>query len=275
MRDREVPVRSDDKHLGEHTEWDPEFTRRVMGWLRPLLKIYHRTEVRGLHTLPVSGALVVSNHSGGVFALDVPIFASAYYEQFGYDRPVYTLSHDMLLSGPQAGPLQRAGFIRAGHDNAEQALRSGGLVIVFPGGDYDAFRPTRDANCIDFAGRKGYVKAALKAGVPIVPAVGIGGQETQLFLSRGSWLARALGVEKLMRVKIIPLSLGIPFGLSAMVPPNVPLPSKIIFQVLPPIDLAEQFGHDPDVDAVDAHVRTVMQNALDDLASQRRLPLIG
>lgn len=261
--------------VSELTKWDPEFTQRVMGWLRPLLKAYHRIEVRGLDALPPSGALIVSNHSGGLFAIDVPIFASEYYQQFGYDRPVYTLSHDMLLSGPQSGALQRTGFIRASHENAELALRSGGLVVVFPGGDHDVYRPTRGANTIDFAGRKGYVKAALDAGVPIVPAVGIGGQQTQFFLSRGTWLAKALRVDKLMRVKIIPLSFGVPFGLSAVLPLNLPMPSKIVIQVLPPIDVIEQFGEDPDVDAVDAHVRSVMQAALDELASQRRLPVIG
>ena len=261
--------------VSELTKWDPAFTRRVMGWLRPLLKAYHRIEVRGLEALPPSGALIVSNHSGGLFAIDVPIFASEYYQQFGYDRPVYTLSHDVLLSGPQAGALQRTGFIRASHDNAEEALRSGGLVVVFPGGDHDVYRPTRGANKIDFAGRKGYVKAAVNAGVPIVPAVGIGGQETQLFLSRGTWLAKALRIDKLMRVKIIPLSFGVPFGLSAVLPLNLPMPSKIVIQVLPPIDVVEQFGDNPDINAVDAHVRSVMQEALDGLANERRLPVIG
>src|SRR5581483_3812152 len=117
--------------------------------------------------------------------------------------------------------------------------------------------------------------AALNAGVPIVPTVGIGGQETQLYLSRGMGLARALRLDKLMRVKILPISVGFPFGLSAVLPVNMPLPAKIVMQVLEPIDVVAEFGEDPDIDEVDCHVRHVMQKALDKLAKERRLPIIG
>ena len=148
-------------------------------------------------------------------------------------------------------------------------------MVVFPGGDYDVYRPTLSQNKIDFDGRTGYVKAAINAGVPIVPTVAIGGQESQIYLTRGTGVAKALRLDKLFRAKILPISLGFPFGLSAVVPLNVPLPTKIVMQVLEPIDITEQFGDDPDIHAVDAYVRSVMQRALDDLASQRRLPVIG
>ncbi|OBI53333.1 glycerol acyltransferase [Mycobacterium kyorinense] len=259
----------------EISKWDPGLTERVIGWLRPLIKGYHRAEVRGLESFPSGGALVVSNHSGGLFPMDVPVFATGFYEKFGYDRPVYTLSHDVLLTGPTADFFIRAGFIRANHENADEALRSGGVVVVFPGGDYDVYRPTLSENTIDFDGRTGYVRAAINAGVPIVPAVAVGGQESQLYLSRGTWLAKALRLDKLMRVKILPISVGFPFGLSAVVPPNLPLPTKIVMQVLEPIQIAAQFGEEPDVDEIDAHVRHVMQKALDKLAKERRLPIIG
>jgi hypothetical protein len=88
-------------------------------------------------------------------------------------------------------------------------------------------------------------------------------------------LARALRLDKLMRVKILPISVGFPFGLSAVVPVNVPLPTKIVMQVLEPIDLVAEFGEQPDIDTVDAHVRRVMQQALSELAKERRLPVIG
>jgi hypothetical protein len=88
-------------------------------------------------------------------------------------------------------------------------------------------------------------------------------------------LARALRLDKLMRVKILPISVGFPFGLSAVVPVNVPLPTKIVMQVLAPIDVAAEFGEEPDIDEVDSHVRHVMQQALDGLAKERRLPVIG
>jgi 1-acyl-sn-glycerol-3-phosphate acyltransferase len=259
----------------EMNKWDPGLTERVMGWIRPLIKGYHRAEIRGLGSFPPGGALVVANHSGGLFAMDVPVFATGFYEQFGFDRPVYTLSHDIIFTGPTGEFFRRTGFIRANHENADEALRSGGVVVVFPGGDYDVYRPTLSENVIDFDGRTGYVRAAINAGVPIVPAVAIGGQESQLYLSRGMGLAKALRLDKLMRAKILPISIGFPFGLSAVLPVNLPLPTKIVMQVLEPINVTAEFGEDPDIDAVDSHVRRVMQKALDGLAKERRLPVIG
>ena len=259
----------------ETAKWDPHLTERTMGLVRPFLKLYHRSEVRGLENFPPGGALVVANHSGGLFPVDVPVFALGFYDAFGYDRPVYTLSHDILMTGPAAGYLIRTGFIRANPENADEALRSGGVVVVFPGGDYDVYRPTFAENKIDFDGRTGYVKAALHAGVPIVPSVAIGGQENQIYLSRGTALAKLLRLDKLMRSKILPISFGFPFGLSVLVPVNMPLPAKIVAEVLEPIDVLVAYGDDFDIAAVDSHVRRVMQAALHRLARKRRLPLFG
>jgi 1-acyl-sn-glycerol-3-phosphate acyltransferase len=114
----------------------------------------------------------------------------------------------------------------------------------------------------------------MAAGVPIVPVVSIGAQETQLFLTRGNWLAKRLGLTR-ARMDILPVSIGFPFGVSVIFPPNVPLPSKVVTEVLEPIDVVAQFGQDPDVKEVDAHVRAVMQDALNRLARQRRFPVLG
>ena len=134
--------------------------------------------------------------------------------------------------------------------------------------------PTLRANVIDFKGRTGYVKTAIEAGVPIIPTVSIGAQESQLFLSRGTWLAKRLGLTR-FRMDALPISFGFPFGLSVLLPLNLPLPTKITAQVLEPIDIAAQFGDDPDVDEVDAHIRSIMQTALDGLADKRRFPVLG
>jgi hypothetical protein len=95
-----------------------------------------------------------------------------------------------------------------------------------------------------------------------------------LFLTRGTWLAKRLGLNRL-RSDILPISVGFPFGLSAIVPVNLPLPTKIVTQVLRPIDIVAEFGENPDIAAVDAHVRSVMQSALKELARRRRLPVLG
>lgn len=202
---------------------------------------------------------------------EVLIFASAFYDTHGYDRPLYTLAHNLVLTGPQANWLIRAGALHASPANAARALASGAVVLVFPGGDFDAFRPTRTRNTIDFQGRCGYVRTALEAGVP---TVSICAQESQWFLARGDRLAARVGLHRL-RFKALPLTFGFPFGLTTAIPPNLPLPSKIVTQVLEPIDVVARFGEDPDIGEVDTHVRSVMQAALDQLARQRRFPLVG
>ncbi|OBF56277.1 glycerol acyltransferase [Mycobacterium sp. 852002-50816_SCH5313054-b] len=259
----------------ETTKWDPAFTEQVAKAVGPVIKRWYRAEVRNIEKVPATGgALVVSNHSGGMLTPDVLIFAPAFYDRFGYDRPVYTLAHYGLFIGPLDGWLRRLGVIEASRQNAAAALHSGAVVLVFPGGDYDAYRSTFSANTIDFDGRTGYVRTAIEAGVPIVPTVSIGAQETQLFLTRGNWLARTLRLTK-ARINILPVSFGFPFGPSVVFPPNLPLPAKIVTEVLEPIDVTARFGKDPDVDEVDAHVRAVMEAALKRLAGQRRFPILG
>ncbi len=259
----------------EIAKWDPVFTKQVADTVGPLIKRWYRAEVRNVENVPpAGGALVVSNHSGGMFTPDVLIFSPAFYEKFGYDRPIYTLAHYALFIGPMDGWLRRVGVIEASRENAAAALHSGAVVLVFPGGDYDSYRPTFGANTVDFNGRTGYVRTAIEAGVPIVPTVSIGAQETQLFLTRGNWLARKIGLSK-ARVDILPLTFGFPFGLSVVFPANLPLPAKVVTEVLEPIDITARFGDDPDVAEVDEYVRSVMQTALDRLGRQRRLPILG
>jgi 1-acyl-sn-glycerol-3-phosphate acyltransferase len=236
--------------------------------------------VRNVDNVPATGgALVVSNHSGGMLTPDVLIFAPAFYDRFGYDRPVYTLAHYGLFIGPVDGWLRRLGVIEASRENAAAALHSGAVVLVFPGGDYDAYRPTFSANTIDFNGRTGYVRTAIEAGVPIVPAVSIGGQEGQLYLSRGAWLSRLLRLtkfeRKFFRTDILPITFGWPFGLSVLAPVNVPLPTKIVTEVLKPIHIGAEFREGPDVEHLDALVRGLMQKGLDELARKRRFPILG
>lgn len=114
------------------------------------------------------------------------------------------------------------------------------------------------------------------ANVPIVPVVSIGGQETALFLTRGQRLARALRLDQRFRLRVLPVSLALPWGLDVGdLFGHLALPAKITVQVLEPIDLRERFGTAPDVDAVYASVTALMQRALDELAAERRWPVIG
>ncbi|HME49351.1 lysophospholipid acyltransferase family protein [Mycobacterium sp.] len=266
-------------HTTDTDKWDAGLTELVVGMTRPIVKRYFRSEVRGLGNVPPGASLVVSNHSGGIVTPDMSVFAVDYYDTFGYRRPLYTLGHDMLFRGPAAEFLKRTGIIPATRENAAKALASRGVVLVFPGGDYDVYRPTVWENVVAFGGRTGYVTTAIEAGVPIVPAVSIGAQESQLYLSRGRWLSRRLRLakleHKLARSDILPIAFGFPFGLSVLLPINMPLPTKIVTEVLPPIDIAATFGDDPDIEEVDGHIRSVMQTALERLARKRRLPIVG
>ena len=257
-------------------EWDPSLIRTLMSVGGPMFKLYFRSEVRDIERIPDGGALIVSNHSGGPFTVHVPTLWWKFFETFGWDRPFYTLGLDLLFTGPLAAVMKRLGMIRATRENAAAALRSGAVVVVFPGGGNDAMRPTSQQAVIDFSGRTGYVSTAIEAGVPIVPVVAIGGQETQLFLTRGEWVAKRLGIAKrITRVEQFPVSIGFPFGLNVGFLYNFPLPSKLVTQVLEPIDITGTFGKNPDIAEVDTHVRKVMQAALDELAAQRRFPVLG
>ncbi|WP_300399636.1 lysophospholipid acyltransferase family protein [Nocardioides sp.] len=255
---------------------DGAYVATIVPLLGRLMKLYFRSEVRGFEAIPPEGgALIVSNHSGGLMPMDVPILAAAFVEEFGPDRPLYVLAHDMLFTGAAGPVMRRCGFMPATRENAAAILDSGAVTILFPGGDHDVFRPSSAKNTIDFAGRTGYVRTALRSGVPIVPVVSIGGHEDQLHLWRGEIIAKLLRLESLLRTKYFPISFGFPFGLTAAFPPNLPLPTKIVTEVLEPVDVVAQFGEDPDVAEVDVEIRRRMQDALDQLARERRFPVIG
>ena len=269
-------------HTDEHDDvdkWNPRMTEGIVALTRPLAR-YFRSEVKGLQNIPSGPALVVCNHSGGVLTPDMTVFAVGYYDKYGYDRPLYSLGHDMLFKGPLAELFRQTGVIQATPENAAKALANGAIVLVFPGGDHDAYRPSMAENVIDFGGRTGYVTTAIEAGVPIVPTVSIGAQESQLFLTRGTGLAHLLGLsklgQKLGRSDILPITFGFPFGLSILtMPVNFPLPTKIVTEVLKPIDIKAEFGDNPDVEKVDRRVRSVMQTVLNRMARRRRFPIIG
>lgn len=256
----------------ELPEIDGSRLEKVRALLQAVLRVYHRVEASGQENLPDSGALIVGNHSGGVIAMDAPIIALSYWEKFGIERPLRVLAHDVLMVGPIGSLMQSVGFLQASRENALAALRAGGATIVFPGGDYDVYRPTNKRHVIDFDGRTGYVRTAIEAGVPIVPVVSIGGQESQLVLSRGERLAKLIPVTKVFRTKHVPVALGFPWGLSLGIPPNLPMPTKIKTRFLEPVDPA---AHDNDVAAIDLLVRNRMQAALDEMAAERRFPIIG
>src|SRR5205823_11022457 len=140
------------------------------------------------------------------------------------------------LSLPGLGFLRKYGTVAASPENAEEALASGAALLVYPGGDYEVHRPTWERHKVDFNRRRGFIRLALEQNVPIVPVVSIGGQETALFLTRGQRAARFLGLDRLARIKVLPISIGPPFGVNVLdLPLRLPVPAKITIEVLPPV----------------------------------------
>ncbi len=256
---------------------DPDYIREnlPLSWLAATL--WYRAEVRNMGNVPEQGpVLLVGNHTGGNTSPEVVVLPLAFSTFFGVERPFYQLAHNLVLASPLGPFLRRYGSMAASHEHAKQALQAGAAVLVFPGGDWEVHRPTWEGNKVDFAGRKGFIKLALSEDVPIVPVVTIGGQETALFLSRGAWLAKLTRADKVLRLKVMPISLALPWGLNiGDLLGHIPLPAKITIEVLAPIDLREQFGPEPDLDEVYEHMMRVMQETLDGLAAERRFPVIG
>jgi 1-acyl-sn-glycerol-3-phosphate acyltransferase len=258
-------------------ERDPDYIREQLPWMWLAASIWFRGEVRGLGNVPDSGpVLLVGNHSGGNVTPDTLLFTLAFSTYFGVERHFYQLAHNLVLSMPALGWLRKFGTVAASQSNARKALQSGAVLLVYPGGDYEVHRPSWQRNKVDFDGRKGFIRLALEQKVPIVPVVSIGGQETALFLTRGEGLARRLYLDRLFRLKVLPISLALPWGLNlGDMLGHIPLPAKITIETLPAIDLKEEFGPDPEVDEIYDHLIRLMQNTLDALASERRLPVLG
>ena len=272
-------VLGDDPMDGDPLDkWDPAYIAETLPALRVFADTYHRGEVEGLENIPADEpVLLVGNHSGGTLISDTFIFTQAFYDHFGTDRRFHQLAHDLVFKVPgvRAG-LMRYGTVPANPENMRRALDRGAALLVYPGGDYESYRPSWETAKVDFGGRKGFVKLARELGVRIVPVVAIGGQETALFLGRGRRFARTLGLDKTLRLKVLPAQLAPPFGLTILdLPLRFPLPAKISIRVMPPIDLAGELGGRADPqDGYDLVVGR-MQETLDELADERTLPVLG
>ena len=257
---------------------DPDYIRETLPALRLASRAYFRADVRGMENIPAEGpVLLVGNHSGGTLIADTFVFAQTFYDHFGPERRFYQLAHDLVFSFPGTRALaQRYGTVPASPENMRRALRRDAALLVYPGGDHETYRPSWESGQIDFAWRTGFVELALREGVQIVPVVAIGGQETALFLGRGRRLARAMQLDRLLRLKVLPPVLGPPFGVTILdLPARVPLPSKIALSVLRPLDLRERLGPRPDVEEGYRLVTGTMQRTLTRLSNQRGLPVVG
>jgi 1-acyl-sn-glycerol-3-phosphate acyltransferase len=247
--------------------FDEDFTENAyLPLLRPLYKSWFRVEVRGIENIPsAGGALIVANHSGTV-ALDSLMTQVAVHDEHPAHRFLRMLGADLVFKTPVVGAVARkSGCTLAANPDAERLLASGELVGVWPEGFKGVGKPFSERYKLQRFGRGGFVAAALRTGVPIVPCSIVGAEEIYPILGNLKTVARLIGVPYLPVTPTFPL-LG-PLGL-------VPLPSKWIIEFGSPVTtsvLGRQSADDPMIvfDLTD-RVRETIQQTLYSLLLQRR-----
>ena len=244
--------------------FDAEVTQRFfMAALRPIAQQWFRIEVRGAENIPIEGgALVVSNHSGTV-PVDGLMTMVSIHDHTG--RHLRALGADLVFQLPVISSLARkGGATLACNEDAERMLRGGELVGVWPEGFKGIGKPFSQRYKLQRFGRGGFVSAALRTGVPIVPLAVVGAEEIYPLVGNIPALARLIGVPYIPVTPLFPL-LG-PLGL-------IPLPSKWLLEFGEPIRTDEYDDGAADdpmlVFDVTDQVRETIQQTLYSLLMQR------
>jgi 1-acyl-sn-glycerol-3-phosphate acyltransferase len=245
---------------------------------------YFRLETSGWERLPQETSLLIGNHSGGALTMDAWTFVFEWWQRFGTARVLHPTAHDVLMAAPGLGDyFRQVGVIPASRRGVSAALSAGRDVIIWPGGEVDAMRNWRRRDQVVLGGRKGFIRQAIRSGVPIVPVASVGGHDTVFVLSEGRWLANGLdrvtGLKRKLRGVTMPIVLGLPFGLTVeTIPTHLPLPAKIRTELLDPIRVDKDPERADDrayVDSIYLEVEAVIQDAMDRLVKQRRFPIFG
>lgn len=247
-----------------------------------LNRFYFRLEVDGWERVPDRTSLLIGVHSGGVLTMDAWTLVNAWHTHFEGKRPLHGTAHDVLMTLPGLGDYFRAtGVIAANRKSVTSALDKGEDVVVWPGGEVDAMRSWRKRDQAVLGGRKGFVRQAIRSGVPIVPVATVGGHDTVFVISEGKWLAnvfeRVGGLKSKLRGANMPIISGFPFPLAVEVlPAHIPLPAKIRTELLEPVEV----DNDPDrvndaayVQKIYDEVHAAIQAGMDRLAAKRKLPV--
>lgn len=248
--------------------WLETFVRKVA----PKLRSYFKASVRGMDRIPEGAALYVANHNGGGLMPDAYLFGSALYEERGLDDLPYAMAHDIIMRLPGLHQfLIPLGAVRACPENARRIFSAGRKVLVYPGGDAEAMRPFAERDRIVFGARRGYIRLALRHGVPIVPVVAHGAHSTALILDDGRWIVKRFGLDRRFRLNAWPITLSLPWGITfGPPPPYVPYPTRITIEVLDPIAFDKhgaRWASDRDyVESCHDEVHRAMQAALDRLS---------
>ncbi len=252
--------------------YDPDFTDHVV--VPPLKLLYDkwfRIETVGMENIPdTGGALLVANHSGTI-AVDALMTAVAVREHHPMRRPLRMLGADLVFQTPFMGPIARKmGNTLACNPDAERLLSTGELVAVFPEGFKGVGKPYSQRYRLQRFGRGGFVTAAMKTGVPIIPVSIVGAEEIYPLIGNLKPLARAIGFPYFPVTPTFPL-LG-PLG-------AIPLPSKWIIEFgepIPTTGFGDNAADDPMVVFnITDRVRETIQQTLYRLLLRRGHPFLG
>ena len=260
---------------------DPALMKAQAPLWNALMNYYFRLEINGWERFPDEPALFIGVHSGGPLTMDAWTVAMAWWRHFEGKRTLHGTAHDVLMNSPGIGRyFRRVGTISPSRETISAAFAKGDDVILWPGGEKDAYRSWDKRDRAVLGGRQGFIRLAIREQVPIIPVATIGGHDTLFVLSEGRGLARKLRLKERMRVEVAPITLSIPFGVTLHLTPfqHIPLPAKIRTEFLDPI----YFDTDPDlendneyVDKMYREVESAIQAGMDHLATKRKFPVFG
>ena len=252
-------------------------SERVVELMDPLLNLYYRywfrVEVEGIENVPQEGgALLVSNHSGAL-PPDAPMIMQAIRNEAPVPRPLYMLGEHWFKGYPGVGMLaNKIGLVAAHPQNAQRLLRDEGrLAIVFPEGQKASRKVLWQRYRLRRFGRGGFVRTAMRAGVPIVPIALVGGEEAMPIFAHLRFAQRLTGLI------YFPINHAFPhFGLAAGA---MYLPAKFKIRFLEPVDLS---GYPPEAVEDAAEVQTIterirgrIQSELDSMLAARKSVWLG
>jgi 1-acyl-sn-glycerol-3-phosphate acyltransferase len=275
---------------------DPDFAEKIEPFLEGLYKYYFRCDLTGWDNIPEHQALYVGNHNG-LLTFEVLMMFYAWWKKFGTSRRALGLAHSVAINNPFfRWIIPRIGAIPAEPEIALEALSRDYSLLVYPGGEKESFRPFTQRKKVDFYQRKGFIRIALKAKVPIVPIVSIGAHESYVILHRGEELAEKLGLKQKFRLHGLPITFRSIFFLwcmttgvftffplllapAAFFSIFVPMPAKMTFRILPAFDptamLDPNLTEEQNLQQIYDHVMTLMQDVLTAEYKKRKLPLLG
>jgi 1-acyl-sn-glycerol-3-phosphate acyltransferase len=275
---------------------DHDFAGKIEPFLEGLYKYYFRCDITGWENIPDGRALYVGNHNG-LLTFEVLMMFYAWWKRHGSTRRALGLAHSVALNNPFfRWIIPRLGAIPANPELALEALERDYSLLVYPGGEKESFRPYFERKKVDFFQRKGFIRLALKAKVPMVPIVSIGAHESYVILHRGEELAEKLGLKEKFRLHGLPITFRSIFFMwcvttgiftffplllapAAFTSIFIPMPAKMDFRILPPIDVNAMVdpnrSEEENLQFIYDHITGLMQNTLTEEYAKRKFPLLG